>query len=330
MQCGVREEVKVRKQETVEEGVQCFRCWRMGYYKWECPNIKEEKERRSKEVVHAVSLQKAQQGRKLVCPNWEKVQEYCGVENIPEDAQLLELGWMTEEVIATYVGCRWYRKKGMHRKNNRGQGVLRGRKLEEAEWCGYPKQRRKKEEVACPTKGKAQQRDTQAEGTAREVRRTFKILEEVWIDIGIEKVDMHKGVTVKVLLDSSAMGMFMDWKMAAKYRFRLQKLERPIMVRNVNGTNNSAGAITYQVEANVYYKGHVERMRMDVCNLGKTDIILGMPWLQAHNPEINWETGEVKIMRCPPLCGRNMRLKEKRVRKKVKRVATLEEEKIMR
>ena len=102
------------------------------------------------------------------------------------------------------------------------------------------------------------------------------------------------------------------------------------MVRNVNGTNNSAGAITYQVEANVYYKGHVERMRMDVCNLGKTDIILGMPWLQAHNPEINWETGEVKIMRCPPLCGRNMRLKEKRVRKKVKRVATLEEEKIMR
>ena len=26
MQCGVRGEVKVRKQETVEEGVQCFRC----------------------------------------------------------------------------------------------------------------------------------------------------------------------------------------------------------------------------------------------------------------------------------------------------------------
>ena len=41
------------------------------------------------------------------------------------------------------------------------------------------------------------------------------------MDIGIEKVDMHKGVTVKVLLDNSATGMFMDWKMAAKYRFRL-------------------------------------------------------------------------------------------------------------
>ena len=102
------------------------------------------------------------------------------------------------------------------------------------------------------------------------------------------------------------------------------------MVRNVNGTNNSAGTITYQVEANMYYKGHIERMRMDVCNLGKTDVILGMLWLQVHNPEINWETGEVKMMRCPPLCGRNTRLKKEKVRKRVKKVATLEEEKIMR
>ena len=52
--------------------------------------------------------------------------------------------------------------------------------------------------------------------------------------------------------------------------------------------------------------------------------------MQAHNPEINWETGEVKITRCPPLYRRNTRLKEEKVRKRVKRVATLEEEKIMR
>ena len=75
--------------------------------------------------------------------------------------------------------------------------------------------------MACPTKGKAQQRDAQAEGIVREVRRMFKILKEVWIDIGIKKVDTHKGITVKALLDSSTMEMFMDQKMAAKYGFRL-------------------------------------------------------------------------------------------------------------
>ena len=175
-----------------------------------------------------------------------------------------------------------------------------------------------------------QQGRVQVEGTAREVRRTFKILREVWIDIGIEKMDMHKGITVKALLNSGATGIFMDQKIVAKYGFRLQKLERPIMVRNVDRTNNSAGAIIHQVEANMYYKGYVERMRIDVCNLGKTNIILEMPWLQAHNLEINWKTREVKITKYPPLCKRNIRLKEKRVRKKVKRVVILEEEKIVR
>jgi len=48
------------------------------------------------------------------------------------------------------------------------------------------------------------------------------------------------------------------------------------MVRNVDRTNKSRGVIIYQVEVNMYYKSYVERMRMDVCDLGKTNIILGM------------------------------------------------------
>ena len=67
-----------------------------------------------------------------------------------------------------------------------------------------------------------------------------------------------------------------------------------------------------------------------MCNLGKTDVILGMLWLQAYNPEINWEIEEVKITRCPPLCGKNTKLEKEQKAKKGKRVATLEEEKIVR
>ena len=52
--------------------------------------------------------------------------------------------------------------------------------------------------------------------------------------------------------------------------------------------------------------------------------------MQAHNPEINWEMEEVKITRCLPLCERNTKLEEEKRIKKGKRVATLEEEKIMR
>jgi len=64
---------------------------------------------------------------------------------------------------------------------------------------------------------------------------------------------------------------------------------------------------------------------MDVCELGKTEVILGMPWLAAHNPKINWETGEVRITRCPPLCGQTP---EKKVIKR--RQITAEDEKDLR
>jgi len=69
-------------------------------------------------------------------------------------------------------------------------------------------------------------------------------------------------VIVKALLDSDATGMFMDRKIVAKHRFRLQKLKRLVTIRNMNRMNNSAEAIIHQVGVNVYYKSHMERMRM--------------------------------------------------------------------
>jgi len=91
----------------------------------------------------------------------------------------------------------------------------------------------------------------------------------------------------------------------------------------------SAGAITHQVKVNMYYKGHIKRIRIDICNLGKTDIILGMLWLTAHNPEINWKTEEIKMRGCLPLYGRT-KVKGEKKKKREKRVANLEKEKIVR
>ena len=54
IQCRVREEIKVRRQEVVEE-VKCFRCWRIEHYKWKYPNIEVER-KRQKEVVARVAM----------------------------------------------------------------------------------------------------------------------------------------------------------------------------------------------------------------------------------------------------------------------------------
>jgi len=78
----------------------------------------------------------------------------------------------------------------------------------------------------------------------------------------------------------------------------------------------------------MFFKGHIERVRMDICNLGKTEVILGMPWLAVYNPEIDWEKGEVKMMRYPPICGK--RKQEEGKEKEVKRVERNEDKEILK
>jgi len=137
--------------------------------------------------------------------------------------------------------------------------------------------------------------------------------------VGLEKLESHEGVAVKALLDSGATGLFMDMTFAKEKGFKIERIKSPLLVKNVDGTVNVGGAITHQVECNMFFKGHIERVRIDVCNLGRTEVILGMPWLAAHNPEIDWEKREVKITRCPPICGKRKQKGKKRELKKIEK-----------
>ena len=49
----------------------------------------------------------------------------------------------------------------------------------------------------------------------------FKMPREVQLNIEVEKIDIHKDITVKALLDSSTTEMFIDRKIVAEYGFRL-------------------------------------------------------------------------------------------------------------
>jgi len=84
----------------------------------------------------------------------------------------------------------------------------------------------------------------------------------------------------------------------------------------MDGTGNSRGAIIHEIEMNMFYKGHVERVQMDVSKLGKMDMILDIPWLAAHNLEIDWEKEEVRMTRYLPLCGKTVKIKEKKETRK--------------
>ena len=132
-------------------------------------------------------------------------------------------------------------------------------------------------------------------------------LREVMVKIGLERIDTQEGIMVEALLDSGATGLVMSSEFARKQGFKLKRLERPMNVRNVDGLLNKEGPIEHTVEVNIYFKEHRERMEIDMIGGQKWTVILGMLWLAHHNPEINWRTGEVKMMRCPEECGKQWR-----------------------
>jgi len=53
----------------------------------------------------------------------------------------------------------------------------------------------------------------------------------------VERINTHEGISVKALLDNGAIGLFMSKKYTQRGGFKLIKLEKPILVKNVDVIN---------------------------------------------------------------------------------------------
>jgi len=62
------------------------------------------------------------------------------------------------------------------------------------------------------------------------------LLREVTVKIGLERIDTQEGITVEVLLDSGATGLVISSEFTRKQEFKFKKINRPIYVRNVDGS----------------------------------------------------------------------------------------------
>ena len=84
------------------------------------------------------------------------------------------------------------------------------------------------------------------------------------VKIGLERIDMQEGITVEALLDSRVTGLVMSSEFAKKQGFKLKKLDRPMNVRNVDGSLNKEGPIEHMVEVNIYYQSHRKRTEINI------------------------------------------------------------------
>jgi hypothetical protein len=123
------------------------------------------------------------------------------------------------------------------------------------------------------------------------------------IDVEIELTDTAVRRCTQALIDCGATGCFINVEWAQSNNVPTRPLTNPIPVYNVDGTANEAGMIVEITDMILHYDSHSERTQFAVTRLGKQSMILGYNWLCNHNPEINWQTKDVKMSRCPTQCS---------------------------
>ena len=112
------------------------------------------------------------------------------------------------------------------------------------------------------------------------------------ISISIRNAKENKNVETLGLIDSGAGRKFIDQNYIRNAGFKIQTIERPIIAQNVDGTENKKGKITSFVDLELTINEKKMMTRLLIIGLGKQRIILSFPWLNKHNPDINWKTGE--------------------------------------
>ena len=118
------------------------------------------------------------------------------------------------------------------------------------------------------------------------------------LPLEIESTDNAMKLSLSGLIDCGATSDFIDSTYVASEGIPIRRLSQPIPVFNVDGTPNEAGSIREVADLVLRYKTHSEHVQLAVTRLGKEKLILGYSWLRKHNPEINWDTREVKMTRC--------------------------------
>ena len=106
----------------------------------------------------------------------------------------------------------------------------------------------------------------------------------------LSKQNGKKNVKTKALLDTGAGGKFIDQNFVLQENIRMHKLAKPITIYNVDGMENKTGMITWYVDVNLQIGNRTTATKLLVTGLGCQKIILGFPWFEEQNLEINWET----------------------------------------
>jgi hypothetical protein len=96
---------------------------------------------------------------------------------------------------------------------------------------------------------------------------------------------------VSTLVDSGATSSFIDQTFDAQHNIPMVKKSTPVPVEVIDGKTIASGAITHETTPLELCIGkHTEKIVFNIISTSHHPIILGLPWLEAHNPIIDWRS----------------------------------------
>ena len=102
-------------------------------------------------------------------------------------------------------------------------------------------------------------------------------------------------IETTTIINCGTIRNFIDPGLVVMAEFPLQKLDRQVKAYNIDGTTNLKGNIVWETHVDLLFPKHQENIKLMVLNLGRKQIILGMPWLKKWNPAINWIAKRISI-----------------------------------
>jgi hypothetical protein len=98
---------------------------------------------------------------------------------------------------------------------------------------------------------------------------------------------------VSTLIDSGTTENFVMPEVIKFFNIPTFTLPKPQTICNIDGTKNHIGQVTEAANLNISYNGKHDMHIFYIIDLGNDHMLLGMPFMAATNPNIDWTKEEI-------------------------------------
>ena len=119
---------------------------------------------------------------------------------------------------------------------------------------------------------------------------------QIWIPSYILWTSHAQDIYTQTFIDCGADINCIDYGFAKRNKIPLKKLEKPLLVNNIDRSLNKAGTIKHLAILFIWMGGIIHKEEFYAIKCGKDNIILGLPLLNRVNPTINWVNKHIDIL----------------------------------